>query len=202
MPNHVTNILKISGDYKLIEQCRKEIKGSKRAIDFNKIKPMPKVLQGTTSPTRIVTKAERDVQLQAVKTYKASGNKNPYDKPRVDLTAKMAKECRDKYGATDWYDWAVHNWGTKWNAYSIESRSYDVIKFETAWSLPFDLYVALSAKYPKLVFTVEYADEDIGSNCGVATFKNGIGSINEKKGDADYAYAVTGRVKYFEEDEA
>lgn len=71
----------------------------------------------------------------------------------------------------NWYEWHVKYWGTKWNAYD----GYTIIKphqlifvFSTAWSAPFSIYEQLT----KLGydFEVRYADEDIGSNCGLITW--------------------------------
>ena len=54
-----------------------------------------------------------------------------------------------KYGATDWYDWRVKNWGTKWesNNDSVEEIENGLIAaFDTAWSPPINIYEKLQAK--------------------------------------------------------
>ena len=49
----------------------------------------------------------------------------------------LSKEESDRlielYGYNNWYDWAYHNWGTKWGCYDneYEDGSY---RFTTAWS--------------------------------------------------------------------
>lgn len=52
-------------------------------------------------------------------------------------------------GYTNWYDWSVVNWGTKWNTYSC-SRNTDGIpdgslsyRFDTAWNAPTPIMHAL-----------------------------------------------------------
>ena len=40
--------------------------------------------------------------------------------------------------------------------------------------MPEPIYRAMSKRFPDVVFYVQYADEDIGSNCGEIRFKNGI----------------------------
>ena len=43
----------------------------------------------------------------------------------------------------------------------------------TAWSAPSEIYEALTKKFPNLTIEVDYADEDIGCNCGKMVFVNG-----------------------------
>lgn len=76
------------------------------------------------------------------------------------------------YGAKNWYDWHIKNWGTKWNVGEAEliDEDYKTICFQTAWSTPEGIFRELS-KYTKVV--VVYADEDIGSNYGIDIYENG-----------------------------
>ena len=59
-----------------------------------------------------------------------------------------------KYGASDWYQWQVNNWGTKWDTSDSyldyadeESASW---YFSTAWSPPEGIYNELSRRFPDL----------------------------------------------------
>lgn len=73
----------------------------------------------------------------------------------------------------DWYQWSVENWGTKWNAYDIEKWE-NIIEFQTAWSHPYPVIVAMSKRFPDVTFNIEYADEDIhGDNFGAYQITNG-----------------------------
>lgn len=76
------------------------------------------------------------------------------------------------YGADTWYDWCCKNWGTKWGAMSscIENN---LLAFDTAYSAALPITVKLSEMFPDVTFTHEYADEDIGCNCGRYIFKDG-----------------------------
>lgn len=69
-------------------------------------------------------------------------------------------------------NWANANWGTKWNAYSIEDGE-ESLKFDTAWAHPFPVIEALSRQFPDETLLVEYADEDLGSNRGQYEIRNG-----------------------------
>lgn len=56
---------------------------------------------------------------------------------------EQVKTLTEKYGAGDWYSWAVNNWGTKWDA-SIGNWERDedsiYVNFDTAWAPPIELY--------------------------------------------------------------
>ncbi len=75
----------------------------------------------------------------------------------------------ERYGKNNWYDWSVHNWGTKWNAYEFPDRPYQIgapLCFLTAWSAPHPILEKLTEMFPDIEITHEWADEDIGQNCG------------------------------------
>lgn len=82
-----------------------------------------------------------------------------------------------RYGHVDWYEWRRKNWGTKWNAKS-SGVTDDFITFETAWSAPWHILEELAKICP---IRVAWADEDLGSNCGmVDLFVNEAGEVEEK----------------------
>ena len=54
-----------------------------------------------------------------------------------------------------WYNWRVQNWGTKWDAYSMEIDDVDMpngfeVNFETAWSPPEEVCYAIKEQYDDL----------------------------------------------------
>jgi len=71
-----------------------------------------------------------------------------------------------------WYDWCIENWSTKWDASETFEDENGSICFDTAWSTPEGIICELSEKYPELIFEVQYADENIGQNCGIYKFQN------------------------------
>lgn len=77
---------------------------------------------------------------------------------------------KEKYGENNWYDWNCNNWGTKWNSYSCQVLDNNIVEFKTAWSAPYPVIEALSSQYPELKIIHEYADEDMGYNCGIVIF--------------------------------
>lgn len=93
----------------------------------------------------------------------------------VDGPAAMGKVYIDNiltYGHPTWYDWSIENWGTKWNAYEVRWFN-EQVEFETAWSNALPVILKLSEFFPDLKFRYDYADEDIGHNCGWYKIRNG-----------------------------
>lgn len=205
MPNHVTNHLSMSGSAQRIEEVKAFVyggldeNGSQIYIDFNKIIEQPEELEITAG-----TRAETTVEdlLRKVKSNKDELRgllKQNFEvlldlsEEEVDLTKKYINNYI-KYGYIHWYDWRINNWGTKWNAYSQQIDG-DVIKFQTAWSTPQPAIQRLSEIFTDVQFTVEYADEDIGSNCGRYTFADGYLSedyIPEDSESREFACALLG----------
>ena len=96
----------------------------------------------------------------------------------------------------NWYQWHICNWGTKWtgDAVSWPKDEGDTVKFTiaTAWSFPEGIAEKLSALYPELEFSWEYADEDVGHNCGFAIGFGGTLSRIERDVDVKFACDVLG----------
>ena len=78
-----------------------------------------------------------------------------------------------QYGYTDWYGWSLKHWGTKWNAYDQEMDASNVVRFDTAWSMPAPIVEKLSTMFPSHLFRVQWADEDFGSNTGDVRIRDG-----------------------------
>lgn len=80
--------------------------------------------------------------------------------PNTDNAALMT----EKYGYSDWYDWSVNNWGTKWDA-DVHSWERDgdndvYMSFNTAWCPPIELYDKLTAEGWEINGT--YIEEGMG----------------------------------------
>lgn len=123
MPNHITNIIAVSGDESRIQAMLKAIQTDEYglgSVDFNKIIHMP--------------------------------------------------------DDADSYNWCIANWGSKWNSYGYTADSgfkYGKLTFLTAWSAPHPILQRLSEMYPDIEFEHEWADEDIGMNCGRYVYYDG-----------------------------
>ena len=142
MPNWVINKITISGKNvkERIEPLLTLYTGNdKPQFDFEKLIPCPKELTETEESTR----TPDSVYANNIK----------------------------KYGFKSWYDWRCHNWGCKWNACDTEifelTDTYADIEFQTPWNaMGFTLFTLICFKFSDCEITLEYADEDCGSNTG------------------------------------
>lgn len=214
MPNWVQNNLSIKGDHEIVAACLDLCKSDKSTFDFNQIVPMPKELDIADSSSNncaikyyLTTLSDEEVAnvrniLQRVPdvffgtldntirlTSYPSFLKEDFDKNNkkwISLAKTLINNC-DKYGFPTWYEWRCHNWGTKWNSSEVgicNTGNEAVVSFQTAWDCAYPIVKRLSEEFPDLLFTISFADEDLGNNCGEYTFINGI----EQPGGFQYIY--------------
>lgn len=107
-----------------------------------------------------------------------------------DFGEKLLNNIKE-YNADTWYDWSCDNWGTKWNSCDSTTNGVDEWQFETAWSMPMPIYKKLSSMFDDTTFTIEYADEDLGYNCGIVKLKGGK-VIYDTLGDYKFACNLWG----------
>ena len=223
MPNHVMNQLRLSGNQKRINELLESVKSKDSVLDFSKIIPMPEVLDvesGSVESDAIkaylkaacpitddygVKKLEPEAYRSIIGKLDSKFYVRYTDQKimETDLKAPNASELIKQgqiyvdnllnYGATTWYDWRCNNWGTKWNATNTYIIDDNEIEFSTAWSCPVNIFKELSRQFNGVEIVVEFADEDIGSNCGKITFLNGeIEEYIDMDGDTDFALEVCG----------
>jgi hypothetical protein len=168
------------GKGKDIDKCLSEIKGKEpnQFIDFNTFAPTPNELINTISPMKIISKQEYAEQENRLNRGELSDSEKIIGSQRY-LSEEISIKYIIKFGANNWYDWNIKNWGCKWNAYH-QFYSNNVIVFDTAWNTPFEAINKLSIKYPYLEFSVQYADEDFGQNVGEYSFINGYSFYETK----------------------
>ena len=198
MPNHVENHIEFNGDKQQIDAMLKKIGSDKYGtgtIDFKKIISMPETLNiEAGSKTDHGLKAYREFievytagrsDKEALKALEniPTESENAFLRQRADIRrdewelGKTAWQNIQKYGAPTWYEWSINNWGTKWNAYGYEEgtdySACDELTFQTAWSAPHPILRKLSEMFPEIVFKHQWADEDIGMNCGERCYHGG-----------------------------
>lgn len=190
MPNHVTNRISLTGDKQKIREMLEAIQNDEfgiGSIDFNKITGMPKSLNiesGSRTDKGLKAYKEfvdvytlygtinienlRSIPVKSEEVFLRERRDIPRDE--WELGKRAWQNIRD-YGAPTWYEWSIKNWGTKWNAYGygetgVEYKDGDSLCFQTAWSAPHPVIQKLAEIYPEVSFEHQWADEDIGQNCG------------------------------------
>lgn len=178
MSNHVYQQLSITGDLQeliklaFFTRCPSRTEENKW-VPFSEdaFSPMPEDLRGTRSgPNAVINEKEYAALVADQKKtewYKETGG--------MPVTYKTAAEYADKYGAANWYDWAIQNWGTKWGTYCLEQEwRFSVaetegehigtlsIRFQSAWSPATLIIQRLSAGFSTLKFKLEYVGENFG----------------------------------------
>ena len=93
----------------------------------------------------------------------------------------LSLEERLQHKTNHWYDWNVRNWGCKWDASDVYFEDWDgelAYDFETPWSYPEDVLVAMVAQYPTLTFSIRFLEEQGWG--GEALGMNGEFSITDE----------------------
>ena len=124
MPNWANNTIQITGPKKKIQQIKQAIEAD-QLLDY--LYPMPKELDITAGREGSDESAEQKA-----------------------LVAKE-KANLEKYGYSNWYDWKVAQWGTKWD---VDTENLELSKdgttitgwFDSAWAPPLEAYNYFLAK--------------------------------------------------------
>ena len=99
-----------------------------------------------------------------------------------DRVAAREEANRERFGFADWYEWAVNNWGTKWDISSDDGEPTKqdlnsiMLSFSTAWTPPVGFY----DKMTELGFDVVayYLEEGMGF----------VGKYTNEDGDEEYTF--------------
>ena len=112
MPNWTYNNVLFVGKKKQLKTLKTMLKSENNDFDFNNIIPMPEELKDTVSGS---------------------------ESAKPEWQKLKSKELKEKFGADDWYNWSINNWGTKWNSVDTEVEQRDgtlIYRFNTAWDAP------------------------------------------------------------------
>ena len=174
MPNYVKTNIAFEGSKRTIDYLRAFMTSDKSAFDFEKLLPCPKELRDVDagySETFAVkcAKAAENNELPTFYEESSWEKRTMAFEDWVKLGKKYLHNLK-KYNAQTWYDWCIDNWGTKWNALEPVWLDDTHVTFETAWSYADPILRKLSRKYPSLKIYVDFADEDLGRNCGHAEY--------------------------------
>lgn len=215
MPNHTANNFTVTGPVADVKRFLKQAAGSDKELSFDSLLPLPTVLKGSTAPVRIQTQAEIDATWAEWNKRKDEGKLEKWELEQgrpmgLGVTQETYDTLMKEYGVSNWYDWSILNWGTKWDCYDVREWNIAVadeemtatIYYETAWSPATQLWLTVSQQYPTLTFFHEFADEG-GGFLGDETIHNGT-VVEENEYDWDEDDGITlreGLGRYWPEDE-
>ena len=174
MPNWVKNNVRFNGTPEQVEKIKELVKSDDNQFDFNGVIPMPQELNVSAGSDESISVACATAKRKH-KTTCQEYERMVYKHKTFDEYAELGETYlsnKEKYGASTWYDWCCDNWGTKWNACDAYWNDNEV-SFQTAWSAPEHIFRKLSELFPDVPFEVEFADEDLGNNCGTITYEDG-----------------------------
>lgn len=203
MPNWVATVVEFSGEDKDIQAVLKEISSEDSKFDFNKLIPMPASLEIESS-----TKSSLAYTYYYVKKFnRLPGRKHSYYQDKSEVIERVEKDINmssqemldmgktlyeniEKYSTR--YDWCYNNWGTKWNACSVNVCD-NMLYFSTAWSFAAPVMKKLAEICAKhnVGFEGEWSDEDMGRNTGYFGTMGGENFYYDYYGDCSHnAYAA------------
>ncbi len=167
MPNHTSNRLLVTADAETLESIFTAHFDATGTLDLNTIVPMPDAVRNSTSGSgshQAQKLLSEGVPVESL-----------LESPETDEPVKAALRLYQDFGYVSWYEWALANWGTKWNCYE---GSVDVVAgslealFQSAWCPPLPAIAALSGRYPDAVFCLDALDEG-GGFAVTDTFRGG-----------------------------
>ena len=181
MPNWCENTLEIYGEEDKMKEFYDFFGGQDKFLDnfcFNNILPLPQELDGTRSPSNIVSKEDYDRYTQLEKKHNIKDSQDVHrlvedgtlTKEEQDLlwkegiTQEMSDMRKSEYGYDNWYDWQVHHWGTKWDirgdcGNDVIDDDHCTFIFQTAWSPPEPIVKKLQEMFPDLSICGGYVGE-------------------------------------------
>ncbi len=116
--------------------------------------PMPTTLNNTVWP-------EIDVKLMNGYVLK-HGLSNEKPIQCTNGTEKRREHLRKKYGASNWYDWRMKNWGVKWDCEMgnpVRESNRIIFEFESPLNYPSKWVEVMSERYPGHTFDLSYICE-------------------------------------------
>ena len=213
MPNNITNIITFDCTEERFTDIAESLKRDGSyigSVDFNKLIPMPRELDITSGSLGMsgfrmymeyLSEVEgvEDTALKS-RIWEKYLAKSEYAQEALEL-GRQYHENIEKYGSPTWYEWCCDHWGTKWNAYNCDKADMGgkALRFETAWSSVPAIVKSISERFPEVLITYEWADEDIGRNVGSAIFRSGsIKDIYMPEQGSKDAYEMSARIIGFD----
>lgn len=103
--------------------------------------------------------------------------------PQSDRIDQLKAETNEYlHGHTDWYEWRVAKWGTKWDVDGNMCTDPDddtiVYEFSSAWSPPVAWLAKVCEDFPNLTFTLEYNESGCNFRGEAVAYKGALQADN------------------------
>ena len=190
MPNWVENHITIEADATVLDEIQNKVRTTytdeygnqqERHLIATNLIPMPdeiRMLDGTETNIRRFKDLDGNLvkvdQMTAVTFYSMNDEELLGEGYTMEtLTGKELEELDEKYGAHDWYNWNVNNYGTKWG--DCETRMINRDKesleyaFDTAWSPAYPMIEKIAIEYDVKKIIYRFFSMENGDK-GSATF--------------------------------
>jgi len=157
MPNWCENSVMVSGDVAELQRFKEFVCDGDKEFSLDTICPMPDALLHVRAPVRIVDTEE---EVQKI----IQEQEDNYLTGVYPITKETQAKFRQEYGADNWYDWRIQNWGVKWDVdvvIFIEDDNVLDYQFDTAWQPPEPICSLLREEFPNLEITWVYNDPNI-----------------------------------------
>lgn len=171
LDSSVKNIVKLVGDPNAVKKTMNELLNNNDKFTFDTFAPMPTELIGTSPMQEVLPNKKYEETMIDIRGKMDMGLIHEHEVLPISLDTH--KKLIHNYGYSNWYDWAMNHWGTKWGPYESGKLSDNEFSFYTVNATPHVAMVKMSMKYPKIEFRVRYADEDMGYNVGEYSLLNG-----------------------------
>ena len=182
MPNWVRNVIEVWGEPNdVADFVEKHIKDN--TFDFNTIIPEPKTRE-ECDPFFVLPEEEEQKIIEQNKRLRKDGLDEMFD-------------LNDEIAWFDWYQWRIHNWGTKWNSKCPQFIDVDAIRkfdgqaieiliaFDTAWSEPIPIFAKLHEMYKGSDLMLRYEHYSF-ENWDIGEYTNDYDQDNEPVTNINY----------------
>lgn len=213
MPNWTYNTLTITGTNESMDlfyqSALKPDSSAELCFSFSNIFPMPVPIKNTISPpAAALGKKWLNQDLCLMRDSALSdllGEDHQGLIPVENNTPEKCQLLQIRYGADNWYDWNIINYGTKWDCevptdrITLREKNIFECSFETAWSPPSAFLYNLQNKFSdleiKLIYELEGDDE-----CGIfITQKDQSGTRLEHQQSTLEHYGAGGESIYYKD---
>ena len=199
MPNWSYNNLQVSGDAEVMKQFYSQaIKNNSEGepeFRLSNLIAMPEKIKNTISTSSSARDRKwMNVEKSDIRDSSISDILGEESEvvliPVENNTEEKCRQLVAEFGADNWYDWNIKNFGTKWDASATEfdcDEGHFNVWFDTAWSPPGVFLEGAQVMYPQLDFELVY-DLEGSNDCGrFSTYRDSNGVyIDHEEGELSY----------------